>query len=133
MFKNQESALKFGQTFWELNKIHWINHRSKGRYALLQRALGEALDQKIISMEDWFTDDEKVMKKIENCDNKVIKQALSDLLEGKLPPENETGPKKNRFVDPCFISKNGLRRVSEVDESFKKLILTSKKDDEKGV
>lgn len=122
VFKSLKAAKEFGQIFFELNRDHWTSYESNGRNKLLQRALKAALDDGIIAIRDLFMDDEKVLKKIEDSDNEIIQSNLKNLMQGKLPPKSEMGPKYQRFADPLFIEGNTLRRVSEVDDAFNSLI-----------
>lgn len=120
-FKSTETAKEFGLSFLKLQEEHWGGFQARIRYEFLGKALKRALEEKIITKEDLFTDDETVLAKLENSENKEIQKILQDLKENNFPPESNL-KKKNRFINPGILKNNKIVKLSEADEEYKKKI-----------
>jgi len=139
VFKNKKSALIFAKNFLKLQKNHWGGFEAVMRYTLLSEALRIALENKIISFDDFLSYDDFIIKKIEKSKNKKILKILKLLKNKKLKqPKNgektKIYHKKFRYVDPEFIDNDGnINLLSSIDKTFKNLLEKSKKENEKGI
>ncbi|VVB69993.1 Uncharacterised protein [uncultured archaeon] len=120
-FKNVETAKEFGITFLKLQEEHWGGFQARIRYEFLGKALKKAIEKKIITKEDLYTDDETVLNKLEKSNDKEILKILSNLKQNKFPPESEL-KKKNRFVNPRILIKEKLIKLSEIDTEYNEKI-----------
>lgn len=119
-FKDIRLASTFAILFVNFSRLIWLDPTSHGAFFLMAEAIKIALDDKLITEEDFFTDDEILLAKLKLSSNIRIKQLLERLNPGKefvYEEENKAeffGPNKPRFVDP-FVENNGkLTRISEL-------------------
>lgn len=150
---SKAAARAFGETYLKCQTEHWGGAEAVIRYTLLSDALLLGLEQKIISTEDFYQDDEFVLGKLWRSNDLSIERTLRRL-QGKLEyVEDSVNPtivsrKKFRYVDPGFLDGSvvGLasesiigkqatrvRRLSEVDESYQALIQRHREINEKGI
>jgi len=126
VFADEIAAEDFAFLFLELDERIYANPLECAFYFVLADALKIALSERIISEQDFFSDDEVVMRKLRESQKPKIMERLA-LLRSDL--RIEISPKgydyfvkpKIRYVDPGFIAKKGgIRRVSEVSQKFAK-------------
>lgn len=127
LFDSKESAKEFGENYLELQDEHWGGSRAILRYHLMSNALKMALDEKIIEMEDLYKTDEHVLEKLKKGGNKEIEITLRRLkgeLEYEIDAENPdfSSRKKFRYVDPLYIEDGELKRLSETNKEYRKLL-----------
>jgi hypothetical protein len=128
VFKSRELAKDFAElTFW-MNQNYW--HADWGSYSfhLMKEILQFSLDNRIIAENDLLTDDETIDKKLQACDNQILKGLLSKLSNFK--KENVIQDNKNydfikkttkmRVVDPLVKISGELKRVTVIFPDFKK-------------
>jgi HD superfamily phosphohydrolase len=136
VFKNEKSALMFAQNYLRRQMIHWGGYEAVVRYAILAKALKKALKFKIISMRDFLKDDAYIVKRLKRSKDKEIlellrvlqNKSLENLARGKI-----VAHKKFRYVDPLFMHKNSLIRLSKVNKKFKKELEKARKENNKGI
>ncbi len=136
VFKNKKSALLFATNFLERQQNHWGGLEGTTRYVLFAQALKLALNDKLIIFADFMKDENYIVKKLESSPNKKIKLILSILKKknlSHLPKSKESYHKKFRYVDPQFLKKDKLFRLSDVDNKFKQLLESAKKQNKKGI
>jgi HD superfamily phosphohydrolase len=124
-FKDIRLASTFAILFVNFCRLLWLDPTSHGSFFLLSESIKIALDDKLITEDDFFTNDETLLAKLKLSSNIKVKQLLDRLTPGKefiYEEENKAeffGPNKPRFVDP-LVEKNGkLVRVSELVPSLK--------------
>jgi len=135
VFKNKKSALIFAENFLKRQMIHWGGFEAASRYKLFANALKIALNKKIIKFNDFWKDDNFILKKIKVSKNEEINRILTILKKSSL--ENlkkgkEIIYKKFRYVDPEFVGNNQLIRLSTVSKKFKKELKVAKKINSQG-
>lgn len=124
-FKDVRLASTFAILFVNFSRLIWLDPTSHGAFFLMAEALKIALEDKLITEEDFFTDDEVLLKKIKSSSNIEIKQLLDRLAPGKefvYEEEDKAeffGFNKPRFVDPLVETNGKLIRVSELVPSLK--------------
>jgi hypothetical protein len=102
-----------------------LDPTAHGAFFLIAEAIKIALDDKLITEEDFFTDDEVLFDKLKSSSNIKIKQLLNRLCPGNEFVYEEEGKaeffgqNKPRFVDPLVENEGKLIRVSELAPSLK--------------
>ena len=138
VFASKEVAEVFGRNYLRLQNEHWGSAKIAIRWYILSKILKTALKEKIISLSDFYQDDEYVTKKITTCKNTHIKQ-LFEVLSRKLDFELVTHDpqfnlrKKFRYVDPSYLEDGILYRLSAVDQKYKMFLEEHIKRNEKGI
>lgn len=139
VFSSKRPALAFGKNFLKCQNFHWGSTDTVLRYHLLSEALKIALSQKIISMNDFYENDDFIVKKLEESKNPLIRRILRALSFGKIRfSQKEKNPqlrlrKKFRYVDPMYLENGELYRLSEYDQVYKNMIAEQKRINEKGI
>lgn len=129
IFKNFTSAKKYADLFFWLNTKYFtciflaVMYRTVGDY------LRHALKNSYILKEDLYTTDKIVLAKIAPYHNKDEKLKLFfDRMNNKIPfrndPENYDAEVfcKSRIVDPLCKENGQIKRVSQIDENWSKIV-----------
>lgn len=138
VFASKESAEAFGRNYLKCQTEHWGGVDAVLRYYLFSQVLKTAIEKNIISMGDFYKDDNYVMEKLRTSKNQQIKKLL-EVLSGKLDFEfAKQNPqlslkKKFRYVDPKFLENGTLYCLSEVDPNYKTFLEEQRKINEKGI
>ena len=77
VFTNVEGAEFFARDYIEQDQNSWANPRESALYELLAQAIGHALDKKLLTLSDLFTDDETVMRKLQSSGDAYIHKKLA--------------------------------------------------------
>lgn len=137
-FDDIKFASMYAILFTSFSRLIWLDPTSHGSFFLISEALKIALNNKLITEDDFFTDDELLMKKLKKTKNIKINKLLDRLKKGKeFVYESQDkaeffGPNKPRSVDPLVKIKNKLVRLStqvpslgyyfeEFKENYKKI------------
>lgn len=134
--KDLESASLFARNFLQRQLEHWQGFEAASRYRLFANLLRKALNLKLIDFSDFWQDDNFVLNKVKKSKDKDIQKLLSILRNKSLkkyPKSGEAVFKKFRYIDPLFLSKNKLVRLSEVNKDFKTELEEAKKNNKKGI
>lgn len=136
VFTNQKSAFDFAKDFLELQAKHWGGYEAVIRYHLFSRVLKSALERKIVSREDFFNNEEAILKKLEKSDDKEIKEILTLLKKKKIGKIKKNSRKKIykkfRYIDPKIIINGSLVRLSKINPKFQKMVDRHREINEKG-
>jgi HD superfamily phosphohydrolase len=153
IFSSRETARSFGETFLKCQTEHWGGAEAVIRYTLLSDVLLLGLEQKIISADDFYQDDDKVLQKLVRSRNTSIQKTLARL-RGRLEYVEDTinpaitSRKKFRYVDPEFAEekvdlvitggtegkhKVTIHRLSQVDAHYAALIEEQRRINERGI
>ena len=133
--KDKKSAKIFAMNFLKRQKEHWEGFEAVSRYRIFADVLKISLDKKIITMEDFWREDKFVLKKLENSKDKdIVKilRVLGNKVLSNLPKSKKVSRKKFRYIDPLFIERGKLVRLSDVDKEFVNLIEKAKAKNDKG-
>jgi uncharacterized protein len=138
VFKNFNSALLFSKYYMQFENDHWSSEENCLRYFLMTDMLKYALEEKLISKEDLFEDDYFILDKLKDLKHKRgrhIYQKIPFLLKYKIDLENPqySVNTKHRFVDPLFLEKDKLKRLSEESIKFKNILTKEKARKKKGI
>ncbi|MDP4009762.1 MAG: HD domain-containing protein [Candidatus Shapirobacteria bacterium] len=124
-FKDIRLASTFAILFLSFSRLIWLDPTAHGAFFLMAEAIKIALEDKLITEEDFFTDDEVLFAKLKSSPNTKIQQLLNRLCPGnEFIYEDESkaeffGQNKPRFVDPLVENYGKLIRVSELTPSLK--------------
>ncbi|MDP2649316.1 MAG: HD domain-containing protein [bacterium] len=136
VFADQKSAYLFADNFLKRQTEHWGGFEAASRYRLFADALKIALDDKTTNFDDFWKDDEYILKKIKKSKNQKIQAILSSLRNKslkKFQPSHKVVHKKFRYVDPEFLFNGKLYRLSKADKEFNKKLKQAEKLNKKGV
>lgn len=137
VFNSKEAAKIFGENFLKCQVEHWGGYDTVIRYTLFSKILKIALNDGIISEEDFKKDDNFILEKIENSDDKKIKELLKYLenedIVYEIDKENPqiSTKKKFRYVDPEYLENGEIKRLSQEDKDFNNLIEEKRNENEK--
>ena len=129
IFRNFESAKKYAELFFKLNKIYYSSLSSAIMFRTVGDCLKHSLRKEYISEKDLYTTDEAVLEKIKKFLKKDKELRLFwERMNNKIKTVNN--PKdydaevfcKSRIVDPLFRDGDILRRVLDEDLNWKKIV-----------
>jgi len=126
VFKDKETAKKYAYLFVDINNFFWSGIETGVMFKTMGDLIKYAIGKKVIIRDDLFTTDKEVWEKIRNAgkedknlallidraDNKYV------YIEGDKNNYDLYSPCKSRVVDPLFMEKGQLKRVSDIDEDF---------------
>lgn len=136
VFNDPKTALLFATRFLELQTKHWGEYEAIVRYHLFSKALLIALEKKIIIKEDFYKDEEFILSKIGGTNIEIrkifglLRKKEIKSLDFKL---NQKIFKKFRYVDPKVIVNGDLKRLSQLNNKFKRLIEKQKNISKTGI
>jgi uncharacterized protein len=133
---DKETAVLFGREYLKLQMDHWGGFEAASRYRLFANMLRLALEQKIITMDDFDKDDAYVISKLLSSSNQTILHQL-EVFKLKsfasLPKSDTVVHKKFRYLDPLFIDGNKLTRASDANPDFKAEIDQARQENALGI
>jgi hypothetical protein len=134
VFRNYESAKKYADLFYFLNKDYFSSVLSAVMFKTVGDYLSYALSQGYISYNDLYQTDREVLDKVGLCLKKDKKlQLLFARMNNKTKFENNDKDYdmvvycKSRVVDPLFMDRDTVRRVSEVDKKWVNVVKSGMK------
>ena len=127
IFSSRIEAKSFGEHYLKCYREYWGSAEWRIRYYFLSKALKEAMKDGMIGMKDLYLKEEELIGKMRKEgtaeENRCILLALGNFsFEVNDTGDIFLGKMKKRYVDPKFIEEGKVRRLSEVDEAFKKQI-----------
>lgn len=129
LFKNFISAKKYADLFCWLNKEYFTCIFSAVMYRTVGDYLRHALKNSYISKYDLYTTDKAVLAKIAPYHDKDEKLKLFfDRMNNKIAFKNDPQDYeaevfcKSRIVDPLCRHNNEIKRVSQIDENWGKIV-----------
>jgi uncharacterized protein len=127
IFNSRVAAKEFAShhTVWQPEWSGWggTQFDMRIRWYLFGEALRIAIENGIVSKDDFMKTDSYVMKKVHQARNQKINTILKVLqkpLKFKITDKNPkvTLYSKFRYVDPMFIESGELHKVSDIDDKF---------------
>ncbi len=128
VFKNLESAKKFSEFFYLLNKDFFSSFKTAHMFKTVGDFCTHALNKGYIDYSDLYTTDSEVLKKINHHLNqdrelKIFWKRMNDPECAVNDPENGMEMKlKSRIVDPWLIENGETKRFSDVNEKWKDVV-----------
>lgn len=135
VFKDKKIAFLYAKNFLYKQETHWGGFEANARYKMFGSLLNYALNKKIIKFKDFWEYDVFIVKKLRKSKDKKILKGLSLLRQKswkKFPKSNIRQTRKFRRVDPLFLEKNKLIRLSRIDKKFSKLLKDAEERNKKG-
>ncbi len=128
-FKDFASAKKYADIFLKLNRKYYAGLPSAVMFRTVGDYLRYALQKKYISKNDLYTTDKIVLKKIEKYINKdeileLLHKRMNNEIKAVNDPDNYDTCVycKSRVVNPLYKHNGGLRRLSDADENWNKIL-----------
>lgn len=137
VFSDPKIAFELATNFLKLQTGHWGGKEAMLRYYLFSNVLKIALEKRIIKKSNFYRDEDFILGKIENSQEKEIKKIL--LLLSTKPLKNiksNSGKKifkKFRYIDPKIIINGNLIRLSEINSKFQKILNKHREINKKGL
>lgn len=128
IFTDPYVAEAFARDYLELDRRIWADPREASLYELLAQAIRHALDKRILTSRDLFTDDEAVYRLLKDHGDPYIQKKLAYLtptfrIESATRENHHLYIRtKSRFVDPKVIISGKNSRLSEISPQFKKML-----------
>ncbi len=120
LFSGGDSAYAFYCGYNALQSDSWASPHTLGVYHLLSTALKAAIDDKLLSFEDFYTTDEEVIQKLRTSQNSKIQLILETLDNGFEAEFDESSQlklhKKFRYVNPSYLDGREIKCVSDMPE-----------------
>jgi hypothetical protein len=129
IFQNFESAKKFAELFFELNRDYLSGLPSAIMFRTVGDYLRYALSRGYISETDLFTTDKVVLAKIETYHQadshlRLLFERMNGRIGVKNNPENFDAKVtcKSRIVDPCCYNNGKVSRLSEIEPEWLEVV-----------
>jgi uncharacterized protein len=127
VFKSIGPARIFAKNYLNCQMRSWSDVKYNLREHLFSKVLRIALEKGIITMDDMYSSDDEVMKKLRESNNESIRLIFKILNEGVRFKEVDKKPDliikaKLRYTDPLFRKGGDIKRLSYYDKSFKKTL-----------
>jgi len=129
VFKNFESAKKFAELFFKLNTVYYAGLPSAVMFRTVGDLLKYALEKGYLTKNDLYTTDEEVLEKIKNkleSDKKLklLFDRMNNKIKFKNDPENYDARVfcKSRVVNPLFKIDEKIKKLSEIDKNWVKIV-----------
>ncbi|WP_375331118.1 hypothetical protein [Candidatus Tisiphia endosymbiont of Oplodontha viridula] len=127
-FTNKNTAKKFAMIPLYLIKELWGAPFNTVVYDYFHKILKRAIEIKLVSKDELhFSVDQNVMQKIENSNDKIIKNLLNKCKEdaesfrlAKYGNGQINIKPKFRGIDPLILDNNQYKKLSQLDEDFSK-------------
>ncbi len=135
--KDKETSLEIGNLFLTMSKYLWSNMFQAGSYVLLADAIKLGLKQGIINENDFYTSDKILLDKLVDSKNRKIIDNVdhiksNSLLEGTEKDHDIFARSKARIIDPKYLYKGKIMRLSESDKIYRNNIADYKAEIKKG-
>jgi len=129
IFENFQSAQKYAKLFYRLNKFYYSGFPTAVMFRTVGDVLRYCLENGYLEREDLFSADKFVLKKIKSKiksdpELKILFQRMTGKIKVKNDSKNYDAMVycKSRIVDPLFKDGNKIKRLSEVDKNWGKII-----------
>lgn len=132
VFKNFKIAKFFAESFMRFDNDYYSGHSTAIMFSTIANYLKYSLKRNYVSKRDFYKTDREVLNKIsQHLDRDSRLKNLFDAMNNKIKYKifKESPNKydshlycKSRAVDPLCIDKGKLKRVSEIDKAFGKVL-----------
>ena len=129
IFNNFSTAQIFADNFYYINKKYYAGLITAIMFKTLSDCLKYALKKKYININDLYTTDKQVIKKVNKYadQDKELKFYLSRLnnkIKAKNNPKNYDSIIycKSRIVDPLCMDRGEIKKVSDINPKWKKVV-----------
>jgi len=129
IFKNLQSAKKYAKLFFHLNKFYYSALPTAIMFRTVGDVLKHCLKNGYLKKEDLFLTEKVVLEKIKSKlksdqELKILFQRMTGKIKVKSNSQNYDVIVycKSRIVDPLFKKEDKIKRLSQVDKSWQKII-----------
>ncbi len=140
IFNSHRAAKLFGENFMKCQTEHWGGTQALVRYKLFSNVIKIAMENKIITKNDFFKDDNYVVNKLVSSNIKKITDTLDLLYNGFKAIKDRKNPgfeldikKKFRYVNPCFLENGKVYSLLDTDKEYAELIEKHKQINKQGL
>lgn len=134
VFDNIESAVIFAEAFAKCQKELWAAPIPRIRYYLLSSALKKAMDDEVITEEDFEKTDIEVINVLQSKGSAEVLNFLNLLRNGFSYREEKGGialVKKFRYVNPLVIHDGRTDKLGDISQNYKDSLSRQKKEADK--
>ncbi|HLB60013.1 MAG TPA: HD domain-containing protein [Patescibacteria group bacterium] len=133
--RDYQTAALYGRAFLNLQQEHWGGYEAVVRYHLFAKTLRTALKAGIVSADDFLLHDEHIISRLKASGNTKILVGLEFLKQRTIPPAKSgvVVYKKFRYIDPLYLARTSLIRLSEKDGEFRELLNNARRGNKEGV
>lgn len=131
IFTDFASAKEYTQLFFHLNEVYYSGRESAIMFQTVADCLKYAREKWYLDADDFYTTDTQVLSKITaHITDDAQLNMYWQRMNNKIPYKNDPNDYefhtfcKSRLVDPLFLDGETIKRVSEVDEEWKNIVLT---------
>jgi len=129
IFSNYQSARQYANLFEKLNRVYYSGLSTAIMFQAVADYLKYALDKKYIQENELYLTDKEVIEKINDNlkEDKILAKLWARMNDKKYFENNPNDFDveiicKSRVVDPLCFDKDEIKRVSEVDPTWKEII-----------
>lgn len=138
VFDDIDAARFFAFNYIEGNKILWAEPKIMLFMTIMSEIIDISLKDNFIKEEDLFLTDNDLLNKLRNTDSKEINEKFKLIRDNIKIKENKTDydyhlKTKARIVDPKILMGNKIKRLSEIDNDYKKEIIKAKEMFDRGL
>lgn len=136
VFANKESANLFAKNFLKLQTEHWGGYEAVVRYRIFANVLRQALKDNVVTMQDFWQDDNFVVDKLIKSGSVNIQDMLNVLKNkplARLERSDVVVYKKFRHVNPSFIDDGKLVCLKDASQSFSNELEQARKVNSLGI
>ena len=138
-FRTKDSAEKFAYAYAKCQREHWGGAECTVRWELLTRALKIGLSKCFVKIDDFYGEDEHLIRKLKESGNKEIERIFSllecpqlDLVEDRTNPQFDLR-KKFRYIDPHYLFDEHLCKLSVTDQKYVTFLQEQRAINERGI
>lgn len=136
IFTDREMAKLFAEKFIEANKHYWCNPLQATLFKMISDIFNMAISKVILRESDLFSTDELVYNKLRNSGDKEIVEKLNlisnlEVIEDRNDYDMHL-KSKVRCTDPKILVNDDLKRLSDIDDSYKQKMKNFIKETTKG-
>lgn len=129
VFKERKSAKRYAELFLKMNRFYYAGLDSARMFRTTGDLVKYALQKGYLNIDDLYTTDAVVLKKLKRKAKSdktlgLLLERINDPTKTINNPENYDSQVycKSRMVDPLFLEKKRVVRLSEVDIKWRKIV-----------
>jgi len=136
IFKNLKVAKIYAQLFFKMNTIYYAGFPSAIMFRTTGDVIRYTLQKRYLKREDLFKTDKEIIAKIKKYLNDKTLKLFFKRMQGRVKFKNNPQNYdvhvfcKSRIVDPLFKVGNNVKRLSEADKKWAKIVKEESKPKE---
>ncbi len=137
VFKSLKIAKKFAVNYRKLNNLYWSGIKAALMFGTVSEVIKYGLKKNYLDKKDIFTTDKEVLRKLERFRKKDKRlSSLLKMMQGKIKYQLDRKNyklhifTKSRAVDPLIKENNQIKRLSEINKSWKRIVKEDSKPKE---